>query len=135
MTTTNSTSTTADAASGKRSNRGAAFAEAVSEQKLKTDGASRDLLVRTGGLVAMVAGVAGAFIAWRLSLAESDSRNILSYQLMALTCIALSVLGAGLYVAGALSRVMRLWLLRQVVESQDRHDELIAAIREGKLGG
>lgn len=121
--------TTVTARPGKRSE---AFTSAVSEKKLKTGSGSRDGAVRAGGLVAMVVGVVGAFVAYQLSLGYDDSRNIASAQILAVAFLAVCVLGVGLYVAGALSQLMRLWLLRQVVESQERHDELVAALRENR---
>lgn len=128
-TATNDAATGTHARPGKRSET---FATAVSEKKLKTGSGSRDGAVRTVGLVAMIIGVVGAFVAYQLSLGYDDTRNIASAQILAVAFLAVCVLGVGLYVAGALSQLMRLWLLRQVVESQERHDELIAALREGK---
>ncbi|MCW2767747.1 MAG: hypothetical protein JWO11_3706 [Nocardioides sp.] len=127
--TSSTTSTTDKPATGRRSD---AFAQAVSEQKLKTDGASRDGLARVAGLVLMVVGVVGSFAAWQNSTALSDSRDIASSQIMAVAFVGLTVLGAGLYVAGAIARVLRLWLLRQLVESQDRMDQLAEVLRENK---
>lgn len=128
MTTNTVQETTVTTRPGSRSE---AFTTAVSDKKLKTG--SRDGTVRVVGLVAMIVGVVGAFVAYQLSLGYDDSRNIASAQILALAFVAVCVLGVGLYVAGSLSQLMRLWLLRQVVESQERHDELVAAIREGKL--
>lgn len=127
MTTTANQETTVTTRPGSRSE---AFTAAVSEKKLKTS--SRDGAVRAGGLVAMVVGVVGAFVAYQLSTGYDDSRDIASAQVLALAFVAVGVLGVGLYVAGALSQLMRLWLLRQVVESQERHEELLAALREGR---
>lgn len=127
MTTNTAEETTVTARPGKRSE---AFATAVSEKKLKTGSGSRDAALRTGGLVAMVVGVVGAFIAYRMSTGFDDARDIASAQILGIAFVAVCVLGAGLYVAGAIAQVLRLWLLRQVVESQERHDELIAALRE-----
>ncbi|WP_244930870.1 hypothetical protein [Nocardioides sp. W7] len=119
--------TTVSARPGKRSE---AFTAAVTEKKLKTGSASRDSTVRVVGLVAMIVGVVGAFVAYQLSLGYEDSRDTGSAQILAVAFLALSVLGVGFYLAGSLSALMRLWLLRQVVESQERHDELVAALRE-----
>jgi hypothetical protein len=129
MTTTADQESTVSARPGKRSET---FTTAVAEKKLKTGSGSRDGAVRAGGLVAMIVGVVGAFVAYQLSLGYEDTRDSVSAQILATAFLALAVLGVGLYVAGALSQLMRLWLLRQVVESQERHDELVAALREGK---
>lgn len=123
--------TTADGgATARPGKRSEAFTTAVSEKKLKTGSGSRDGAVRAFGLVAMIVGTVGAFVAYQLSLGYEDSRDTGSAQILAVAFLALCVLGVGLYLAGALSQLLRLWLLRQVVESQDRHDELVAALRE-----
>ena len=120
--------------SSRPGHRSEAFASAVSEKKMKTGSASRDTTLRTGGLVVMIVGVVAAFVVFQISRGASDSRDIMSFQILALAFAALAVLGAALFVAGALSQLMRLWLLRQVVESQERHDALLAALREGRTG-
>jgi len=116
--------------SARPGQRSEAFTAAVAEKKLKTGSSSRDGLVRGVGLTAMIVGVVGAFVAYQLSLGYEDSRDTGSAQILAVAFLALSVLGVGFYLAGSLSSLMRLWLLRQVVESQERHDELVAALRE-----
>lgn len=116
--------------SARPGQRSEAFTAAVAEKKLKTGSASRDGLVRGVGLAAMIVGVVGAFVAYQLSLGYEDSRDTGSAQILAVAFLALAVLGVGFYLAGSLSHLMRLWLLRQVVESQERHDELVAALRE-----
>ena len=40
------------------------------------------------------------------------------------------VVGAAMYVATAVSKVLRLWLLRQLVESQSQADQIAAALRD-----
>lgn len=125
MTTTANQETTVTTRPGSRSE---AFTTAVSEKKLKTS--SRDGAVRAGGLAAMVIGVVGVVVVFQISRSASDSRDLQSFQILAMAFLGICVLGAGLYVAGALSQLMRLWLLRQVIESQERHEELLAALRK-----
>jgi hypothetical protein len=127
MTTNSIQESTVTARPGSRS---AGFASAVEEKKLKTGSSSRDATARGLGLAAMVVGVVAAFVVFQISRGASDSRDIASFQILALACLGVCVLGVGLYVAGALSQLMRLWLLRQVIESQERHEELLAALRE-----
>jgi magnesium-transporting ATPase (P-type) len=122
MTSTNAESHATD--------RSAAFAAAVSERKLKTDGSSNDRVARVLGIVLMVVGIVGTFLAYNNSRSLDDQRDILSNQILATVCLAITVVGTGLYVVGALARVLRLWLLRQLVESQDRADQLTEALRE-----
>ncbi|MBJ7355940.1 hypothetical protein [Nocardioides sp.] len=121
MTSTSSTPGTAD--------RSAAFTAAVSERKLKADGASGDRVARILGIVLIVVGVLVTVLAWQNSRSLDDARDIQSNEILAVVGLAVTVVGTGLYVVGALARVLRLWLLRQLVESQDRADQLTEALR------
>ena len=112
------------------SHRSAAFAHAVSERNLKTDSATSDKVARGLGVALMVVGLVGTFLAYNNSRSMDDARDIASNQIFALVFIAVTVVGTGLYVVGALARVLRLWLLRQLVESQDRMDQLTEALKE-----
>jgi hypothetical protein len=112
------------------SDRSAAFAAAVSERKLKADGSSGDRVARTLGIVLMVAGIVGAFLAFNATRGVDTSQlDILTNIALGVACLSLVVVGTGLYVVGALARVLRLWLLRQLVESQDRADQLAEALK------
>ncbi len=129
MMTTMSSSITSSAAEPAHSGkRGAAFADAVAEKSLKADGVARDGVTRAAGLVLAVAGIVIALLAWLNSNGLSDARDIASMQILAIVGVAVTVLGSGLFVAGVVARVLRLWLLRQLVESQDRTDQLVAAL-------
>jgi uncharacterized protein YjeT (DUF2065 family) len=121
MTTTPEPTTTAD--------RSAAFTAAVSERKLKADGSSGDRAARILGIVLIVVGVVLTVLAWQNSRGLDDARDIQSNEILAVVGLAITVVGTGLYVVGALARVLRLWLLRQLVESQDRADQLTEALR------
>jgi energy-converting hydrogenase Eha subunit E len=124
------TGTTSDPAAGPPApDRQAAFATAVSERKLRADGAGKDKVARILGIVLMVAGVVGTFLAYNNSLAQDDLRDIASSQILAVGFVSVTVVGSGLYVVGAVARVLRLWLLRQLVESQDRSDQIAEALR------
>ena len=112
--------------------RRAQFKEDVARQKLKTDSSRHDGLWRIAGLILMIVGVVGAFIAYNNSLAQDDLRNVGSFQALATAFTALTVLGAALYLAAAVTRVLRLWLLRQLVESQAHADQIAAALRDSR---
>ncbi|GAA4486474.1 hypothetical protein GCM10023094_42930 [Rhodococcus olei] len=106
------------------------FAKDVSELKLKTDNTGRaDGRARIVGLVLMVVGAAAAFVVYLASLTLTDLRNIASYQILATALLAVTVIGAAVYLAGALARVLRLWLLRQLYEGQAQADRIAEALR------
>lgn len=107
--------------------RSADFAAAVSGKKI--GGSARDGIARGAGLLLMILGAVGGFVAYNLSLSQDDFRDIASSQVLAIAFLGVAVLGAGLYVAGAVAAVLRLWLLRQLIDSQDRTQQLVDALR------
>lgn len=104
------------------------FKDDVARQKLKTDQSRHDGVLRIAGALAMVVGVVGVFIAYNVSLTKDDMRDVGSLQTLAVAFLALTVLGAALYLAAAVTRVLRLWLLRQLLESQSQTDQIAEAL-------
>ncbi|QFG24522.1 hypothetical protein [Actinomadura sp. WMMB 499] len=104
------------------------FKKDVAGERLKTDQSRHDGVLRIIGALLMVTGVVGAFVCYNISLAQDDIRNVGSLHIMATGFVGVTVLGGALYVAAALARVLRLWLLRQLVESQAQADRLTAAL-------
>jgi uncharacterized membrane protein YeaQ/YmgE (transglycosylase-associated protein family) len=123
------TMTSTESESGA-TDRSAAFAAAVSESKLNAPNATADKLGRTLGIGFMILGVVGTFVAYNSSRSMDDSRNVASMQILALVFLAFTVVGAAIYLAGSVAKVLRLWLLRQLVESQDRMDQLTEALKQ-----
>lgn len=111
------------------SSRVEAFESAVADRKLRSGGASADRVLRILGVVLLVLGVVGTFMAYNNSLKVDDSRDIASNQILAVAFLAITVAGAALFVVGGIAAVLRLWLLRQLVESQERADQLTAALK------
>lgn len=109
------------------------FEKAVSGHRLKVAGSAGDKpLLVVGGLL-MAGGVVGAFVQYQATLSQDDARDIASSQVLALALLALTVAGAALFAAGFLARVLRLWLLRQLLENRAR-DELLAPLLDGMSG-
>jgi len=105
-------------------------------ERLKSDaaelkvgkGAGRDGLYQTLGAVAMGVGVVMAFAAYQLSLAKDDTRDIASLQILAISMLALAVVGAAVFLRYSLARFLRFWLLRQLYEGQAHIDQVVAAL-------
>ncbi|WP_067461418.1 hypothetical protein [Actinomadura macra] len=104
------------------------FKDDVARQKLKTDQFRYDGVLRVVGAVLMVAGVAGVFVAYNVSLTQDDLRDVGSLQTLAIGFLGLTVLGGALYLAAAVTRVLRLWLLRQLADSEAQADRIAAAL-------
>lgn len=109
-------------------------------ERLKSDaaelkvgkGAGRDGMFQTLGVVAMGVGVLMAFVAYQLSLGKDDTRDIQSLQILALSMLALSVVGAAVFLRYSLARFLRFWLLRQLYEGQSHIDQVVAALGESR---
>jgi hypothetical protein len=107
-------------------------------ERLRTDaaelkvgkGAGREGIYQAAAGVAMAVGVAVAFIAYQLSLTKDDSRDIQSLQILAISMLALAVVGAAVFVRYSLARFLRFWLLRQLYEGQAHIDQVVAALGE-----
>ncbi|XRQ04719.1 hypothetical protein ACN3XK_50380 [Actinomadura welshii] len=104
------------------------FKDDVARQRLRTDQARFDGVFRIVGAVAMAVGVVGVFIAYNVSLTKDDMRDVGSLQTLAVGFLALTVAGAALYLAAAVTRVLRLWLLRQLAEQQAQADRIAEAL-------
>jgi len=106
------------------------FKADVAQMKLKTGSSQRDVALLVVGVVLMLVGAVAAFLLYESSLSASDPRNIASKEIAAVAFLAVTVVGAALFVAASVARVLRLWLLRQLYEGQAHVDQLAAAVRE-----
>jgi hypothetical protein len=106
------------------------FKADVADLKLKTGGQRRDGVLQVVGLVLMVLGVVAAVLLYEASLHQGDARNIGSEQILAAGAVGVTVIGAALFVVAALSRFLRLWLLRQMYEGQAHLDQVLEAVRQ-----
>jgi hypothetical protein len=108
------------------------FKTEVEQVKLKGDSAS-DGRNRVIGLVLMVVGVVGAFLSYNISLSYDDLRDTGSAQVLALAFVALTVAGAAVFLAASVTRVLRLWLLRQLMDGQANADRITAALADRRI--
>ncbi len=88
---------------------------------------------RIAGMVLMIIGVAAAFVVYIASLTLSDLRDIASYQLLSMGFIALTLVGAAVYVASVVAKVLRLWLVRQLLEGNAQTERIVEAMSRDKI--
>jgi uncharacterized membrane protein len=105
------------------------FKADVAAMKVKTPSGRRDALMQGLGALLMVIGVVAAYIVYQASTSKTDSRDIQSEIILSIFFLALSVLGAALFTFASLARFLRVWLLRQVYESQEQVERVAAALR------
>ncbi len=104
------------------------FKADVAELKLKTGTAGRESVLQALGVVLMVAGVGVALIAYQVSLSQDDPRDIQSGIILAIAMLALTVVGAALFLRYSLAKFLRFWLLRQLYEGQAHVDQVVDAV-------
>ncbi|MBS9375004.1 hypothetical protein [Rhodococcus sp. B50] len=100
------------------------FKKDVAALGLDAAGSDSGGKARIIGLILMVVGAAAVFVVYVASLTLSDTRDLLSYQLLALGFVALTVIGASVHLAAAVTRVLKLWLVRQLLESNAQAERL-----------
>ena len=104
------------------------FRAEVAGLRLRTGGQRQDTAVAIVGLVLMVGGLVAALITYETSLHQSSALNIGSEQILALSMVALTVIGAALFLFAALARFLRFWMLRQLYEGQAHVDSLVEGL-------
>ena len=110
------------------------FKADVASVKPKGARSRRDNILQGVGLLLMIVGVVVAFVVYQSSTDEADPRNIQSEIILAITMLALSVIGAALFISASLARFFSLWLLRQIYENQENAERVAAAMRRDSVG-
>ncbi len=106
------------------------FRADVADLKIKAGPSRGPMIWRIIGGILMLVGFIVAIVAYVSSLSQSDPRNIQSSIILALAFVAVTVIGAALYIAASIAATLRLWLLRQLYEGQVHTDQIAAALRD-----
>src|ERR1700694_4438675 len=85
------------------------FKSDVAGMKLKTGAASTEQALQVLGAILMVAGVIVAIIAYQQGLSKADIRDVTSKETMAIVGLAVSVVGAAIFLRYSLAKFFRLW--------------------------
>ncbi|MGV9744248.1 hypothetical protein ACWDTG_04960 [Rhodococcus zopfii] len=88
---------------------------------------------RIAGLTLMILGATAAFVVYVASLTLSDLRDLASYQLLSLGFVAITLIGAAVYIAAVVSRVLSLWLVRQLLEGNAQTERIAEALSRSNL--
>ncbi|MFD3809887.1 hypothetical protein [Rhodococcus sp. NPDC058639] len=109
------------------------FKQDVAALGLGTTGSGSGGRGRIAGMVLMIIGVAAVFVVYIASLTLSDLRDIASYQLLSMGFIAVTLVGAAVYVASVVAKVLRLWLVRQLLEGNAQTERIVEALSRDKI--
>jgi hypothetical protein len=101
------------------------FRAQVADLRLRPGGQRRDAALVVVGALLMVGGLVAALITYEASLHQSSALNIGSEQILAVSMLALTVIGAALFVFASMARFLRFWMLRQLYEGQAHVDDLV----------
>ena len=103
---------------GMRADRRAAFEAEIGRIQLKTGRAANERRFLAAGLAAMCIGTVVALVAFLVSTAMADTRDVISMSILAVFGLALTVVGAAVFLRYALGRFFRFWLLRLIYEQR-----------------
>lgn len=103
---------------GMRADRRAAFEAEIGRVQLKTGRAANERRLLVAGMAAMVIGTVVALVAFLVSTAMADTRDVISMSILGVFGLALTVVGAAVFLRYALGRFFRFWLLRLIYEQR-----------------
>jgi uncharacterized membrane protein YidH (DUF202 family) len=110
------------------------FKSDIAEMKLKTGTSSKEGALQLLGVLLMLGGIVIALASYGASLnvkvGEGDVLDSNSYLVFAVGGLAITVMGAALFLRYSIAKFLRFWLLRQMYEGQAHIDQVVDAIRE-----
>ena len=101
------------------------FKRDIAEMQVKDPAAGRDRLALRGGFTLMVIGVIVTIVGYVISHGTSNPLSQNDALIIALIGIAVTVLGAALFLKGSLSTFFRFWLARLVYEQKSQTDRIV----------
>ncbi len=101
------------------SDRRKQFEEEIAAVRIKTGRAEAEQRFTVLGVIGLVAGIVVCLLAYFQSTGQSDTRDVISSVILALTGVAITVAGAALFVRYSAARFLRFWLLRIIYEQRD----------------
>lgn len=101
------------------------FKRDIAEMQVKDPAAGRDRLALRGGVALMVIGVVVAIVAYFLSHNTSNPLSQNDAMIIALIGVAVTVVGAALFLKGSLSMFLRFWLARLIYEQKSQTDRIV----------
>jgi hypothetical protein len=107
------------------SDRVEAFRSEIAEMKVRDPATGRDRLWLGIGVVLMVLGVGLCVVGYAMSHGTTNPLEQRDSMTLAITGVAVSVVGAALFVRYSMAAFLRFWLARLIYEQKTQTDRLL----------
>lgn len=94
------------------------FEADIAKVRVKTGASANESRLVALGVALMSAGVIVAVVAFAISGTQADTRDVISSLILAVAGVAVSVVGAAIFLRHSFARFLRFWLLRLMYEQQ-----------------
>ena len=101
------------------------FKRDIAEMQVKDPAAGRDRLALRGGFSLMIIGVIVAIVGYLQSHNTANPLGQRDAIIIALIGVAVTVVGAALFLKGSLSTFFRFWLARLIYEQKSQTDRIV----------
>ncbi len=101
------------------------FKKDIAEMQVRDPAAGRDRLASRGGFALMVIGIIVTIAAYLQSHNTTLDLTQRDAQIVALIGVAVTVMGAALYLRGSLGGFFRFWLARLIYEQKAQTDRIV----------
>jgi hypothetical protein len=101
------------------------FKKDIAEMQVRDPAAGRDRLALRGGFTLMIIGIIVTIAAYLQSHNSNLPMEQTDYLIVALIGIAVTIMGAALFLRGSLAAFFRFWLARLIYEQKAQTDRIV----------
>ena len=109
------------------------FKAEIADMHIKDPAAGRDAQLLKGGAVVMLVGIVVTIVAYFMSHGTSNPLTQNDAQTVGMIGIAVSVVGAAVFLRYSLAQFLRFWLARLIYEQQAQTDRVLGSARPSSV--
>ncbi len=109
------------------------FKAEIADMHIKDPAAGRDAQLLKGGAVVMLVGIVVTIVAYFMSHGTSNPLTQNDAQTIGMIGIAVSVVGAAVFLRYSLAQFLRFWLARLIYEQQAQTDRVLGSARPSSV--
>ncbi|HEY2303069.1 MAG TPA: hypothetical protein VGH66_14315 [Acidimicrobiales bacterium] len=109
------------------------FKAEIADMHIKDPAAGRDAQLLKGGAVVMLIGIVVTIVAYFMSHGTSNPLTQNDAQTVGMIGIAVSVVGAAVFLRYSLAQFLRFWLARLIYEQQAQTDRVLGSARPSSV--